>query len=370
MIVLTVVSCNGAPADGPSARFDAQGGSIGRADGNQLVLPDPERAISRQHARIVCQGGRYAVVDNGSNPIAVNHQPVPLGREHPLWPGDLLQVGGYVLKVSQAPAQAAPAVWNMDWAEGAAAAADTAHAAPPPADLPAADSPLTLRDAAGTASAAQAAAAAPDALRTALLEGLATPGLRIDHLTPERMRLLGQLLREATAGTVDLLADRAATRRGMRASATVIQARENNPLKFSPTVDAALLHLLGPAVAGFLPPVPAMRDAFDDLRAHQAGLSAGLQAAMAGMLQRFDPQQLEARLAGRAGLSDLIPATRKARLWELFQQLFSQLLAEAQDDGEALFGEAFLRAYQAQVDLARQGHAAVAPGQPDDPAWR
>jgi type VI secretion system FHA domain protein len=93
-----------------------------------------------------------------------------------------------------------------------------------------------------------------------------------------------------------------------------------------------------------------MRDAFDDLRAHQLGLMAGMKAALEGMLQRFDPQQLETQIAGRAGLAGLIPATRKARLWEAYQQLFGQLSAEAQDDVDALFGKAFLRAYQDQLD--------------------
>ena len=68
------------------------------------------------------------------------------------------------------------------------------------------------------------------------------------------------------------------------------------------------------------------------------------------MLQRFDPQQLEAQLATRSTLASLIPATRKARLWELFQQLFGQLSSEAQDDFDTLFGKAFLSAYEAQLD--------------------
>ena len=92
------------------------------------------------------------------------------------------------------------------------------------------------------------------------------------------------------------------------------------------------------------------RDAFDDLRAHQLGVMAGMKAALDGVLQRFDPQQLEAQLSGRSTLSNLIPSNRKAKLWELFQQLFGQLSAEAQDDFDELFGKAFLRAYEAQLD--------------------
>ena len=102
MIVLTVLSYSGQPADGLSASFDELGGSIGRAEGNQLVLPDPERSISRLHAKVVFRSGQYAIVDNGSNPIAVNGNEVPSGREQPLQAGDQLQIGGYLLKVTQA----------------------------------------------------------------------------------------------------------------------------------------------------------------------------------------------------------------------------------------------------------------------------
>ncbi|MDP2007578.1 MAG: FHA domain-containing protein, partial [Rubrivivax sp.] len=98
MILLRVLSYNGAPVDGLSAAFDELGGTIGRADSNQLVLPDPERTISRVHARLVFRAGGYAVVDNGSNPISVNGEVLGAGREHPLKPGDELQIGGYLLQ--------------------------------------------------------------------------------------------------------------------------------------------------------------------------------------------------------------------------------------------------------------------------------
>ena len=113
MITLTVISFNGMPGDSSlTAQFDELGGTIGRADTNQLVLPDPDRAISRVHAQIVFRGGAFAVVDRGSNPILVNGQPVGSGREQRVKPGDSVQIGGYVLGVSQSAgsgAAAAPA---------------------------------------------------------------------------------------------------------------------------------------------------------------------------------------------------------------------------------------------------------------------
>jgi FHA domain-containing protein len=188
------------------------------------------------------------------------------------------------------------------------------------------------------------------ALLAAFREGLGLPNLPAGGLTPEFMRLLGQLLHESARGTVDLLVARAALKREVRAEATMIVAKENNPLKFSPTAEVALGHLLGPTVRGFVEPQKAMRDAFDDLRAHQLAFLAGMRAALEGLLQRFDPAQLESRLTQKSVLSSLLPAARKAQLWSVFQQEYQQIAGELSDDFHQVFGREFLRAYEAQLD--------------------
>lgn len=200
------------------------------------------------------------------------------------------------------------------------------------------------------ASSAPAVPADQAALLAAFREGLGMSNLPAGGLTPEFMRLLGQLIHESARGTVDLLVARAALKREVRAEATMIVARENNPLKFSPTAEVALGHLLGPAVRGFIEPQRAMRDAFDDLRAHQLAFLAGMRAALEGLLQRFDPASLEARLTQKSVLSSLLPAARKAQLWSVFQQEYQQIAGELSDDFHQVFGREFLRAYEAQLD--------------------
>jgi FHA domain-containing protein len=159
-------------------------------------------------------------------------------------------------------------------------------------------------------------------------------------------------------GTLDLLLARALTKREVRAQATLIVARENNPLKFSPTVDAAFTNLLAPQGQGFMAPAAAMRDAYNDLRSHQFGFMAGMRAALEGVLSRFDPAQLEGRLTGKSMLASLVPSTRRARLWELYEQLYRDISKEAQDDFQTLFGKEFLRAYEAQIDKLEEEDAA------------
>jgi FHA domain-containing protein/type VI secretion system protein len=195
------------------------------------------------------------------------------------------------------------------------------------------------------------------ALIAALLQGLDAPGVRIEALTPALMQLIGTLLRESIQGTLELLAARAAFKREMRTEATIIAAADNNPLKFSPNVDAALAHLLSGPTRGFMPPAAALADACADLRAHQVGMVAGMRAALDGVFERFEPQRIEARLPGRSRFDDLMSGKkRRARCWDLFTELYGQLSSEATEDFHMLFGRAFVAAYEAQIsELKRRG---------------
>ncbi|MEJ2691763.1 MAG: type VI secretion system-associated FHA domain protein TagH [Candidatus Thiodiazotropha sp.] len=96
------------PAQAMMARFDKQGGSIGRRPDNDWVLPDSERIISGRHALIGYNDGRFFITDLSSNGVFLNHAESPLGRESqaPLQPGDTLTIGEYEIGVSlneQAP---------------------------------------------------------------------------------------------------------------------------------------------------------------------------------------------------------------------------------------------------------------------------
>jgi FHA domain-containing protein len=203
-----------------------------------------------------------------------------------------------------------------------------------------------------------------DELLRAFVAGAGLNELRIPGgLTPELMNLLGEVMREAVRGTLDLLLARALMKREVRAQATVIVARENNPLKFSPTVEAAFNNLLAARgeAQGFMAPAAAMRDAYNDLRSHQFGFMAGMRAALSGVLARFDPSRLEQRLTQKSVVGSLIPSSRRAKLWELYEQLYRDISREAEDDFQTLFGKEFLRAYEAQIEKLEREDAGGKP---------
>lgn len=191
-----------------------------------------------------------------------------------------------------------------------------------------------------------------DELLQAFLKGAGLTNLEKPlELTPQLMQQLGQLLRMSTQGTLDLLLARALMKREMRAEATIMAARENNPLKLSPNVEVALLHLLTPKSKehGFMPPLQAMKDAYNDLRSHQFGFMAGMRASLSGVLERFNPKRLEKRLEQKTLVDSVFSINRKAKLWDLFTDRFSDISSEAEEDFQVMFSKEFLKAYEAQI---------------------
>ena len=79
-----------------------QGGSltIGRGDANDMVLPDPDRMLSKSHCVIEDHNGNVLVVDLSTNGTFLNYSKIPLGKlPTPLNNGDVLCIGTYELVV-------------------------------------------------------------------------------------------------------------------------------------------------------------------------------------------------------------------------------------------------------------------------------
>jgi len=183
------------------------------------------------------------------------------------------------------------------------------------------------------------------ALADALRKGLGTPDLELPQgLDAKMMEEIGKLLREMTACTVDMLRLRSQAKSSIHAEMTIIGPRAVNPLKAAWDVDVALHHLLAPQRTDLMSPVRAVTDAYDDLRAHDRGLAAGIDAALQSLLQRFAPAEFDKRLEEGA-LDRFLPANRKARQWELLLDLYEDIAKEAQDDFWSVFEREFRRAY-------------------------
>lgn len=465
--------------------FEERDGTIGRAQENDLVLPDPSRYVSSHHATIEFRNGTYSVLDTSANGLCINDpsRKIGHGASVPLKDGDRLFIGDYEVQISlhaafsspsrgadfsepqgsekgptatellasldngapssmdsddffgsggespdghwhepvaepapirqrasitqepMPPVNAIPDNWDnldalvpdSDYGAGAStipedwdsteikqgapkgrpvepAKPSTKHATGrghQRKEAPAASRSVPPKAAKSVRSPAPASQARPAATGTAsqpahidrealdlVLKGLGYSDLDIpDAAVPFVLELIGHLLRESVVGAMEVLRGRASIRQEMRMDLTAIRPAENNPLKFSPTIDEALTHLLAPRARGYLPPVEAIREAFEDLKIHQVATMAGMQAAMKLILKRFNPAALEQRIQKNNVLDTMIPMKRKARMWELFTELYAEIAREAEADFNAVFGQSFIRAYDKhvqQLQLARK----------------
>lgn len=236
-----------------------------------------------------------------------------------------------------------PEDWNL-FGSAPAPAQTPAPTAPPAPAVPAAP----VQPAAGAPVAAPAPAASSDALLQAFLRGAGIEHLRIDAAdAAAQMEAIGQSYRLMVEGLIDVLRARSSLKGEFRMQQTTIAPVQNNPLKFAPNADEALLLLLRHGNQAFMAPDQAVRESFDDVRAHQLAVMAGVQAAIKHLLACFQPARLEQRLAPAAGLAKLFGGSRQAHCWQQFTELYGQISREAEDDFQELFGREFSRAYEA-----------------------
>jgi type VI secretion system FHA domain protein len=202
----------------------------------------------------------------------------------------------------------------------------------------------------------QGAAAGMRKAATVFLEGAGLAGKEIrDADIEDFLRQSGKILRAAIEGSMTLLAARATAKKELRVEdRTMVASKDNNPLKLMSDPQEALAFLFDTKdrTDGFLDPVQAVGDAFEDLRAHEVALFAAMRAALLGTIQRFDPKMLEAELEKSAGGLGL---NRKAKLWELFARYQQKLARDAEDDFNKVFGREFMGTYMAQVKRLRSG---------------
>jgi len=193
----------------------------------------------------------------------------------------------------------------------------------------------------------------------AFLAGLGAGGdLPADPQAQARlMRTAGLLLKAMTEGLIRVLMGRATFKSELRLEMTAIQSTKNNPFKLSVNPEDALTHLLFRQSRGFLPPLEAAREAFDDIQCHELAMIAGLRAALRALLAQMDPKKLEKRFRDHSIIATLMPMALKAKYWDLFTTTYEEISADAADDFLNLFKDAFTAAYEDQASRLRQARS-------------
>jgi len=447
--------------------FDKSGGSIGRAQGNDWVLPDPERYISGRHLTVTYRNNTYYLTDTSTNGVFINQSTSPVGKGNSvaLNDGDRLKFGDYEIAVSvdaeagdadpfgdwQAPVSggagepaagaaasgfipdafdplepesptdsgfnlfpdepqaAAPAFgdlgaepdhvssfeqsfqppaaqveqlpddWDLtDYSQQSASAQVRPPASAPPPDrpqparasafpeqgsagwppapqVPPPPAPQAPPPPAAPAPPVQQPAAAPAAasggameLYAAFLEGAGLDPQHVQQVDIEQaMRDYGMLFRTVVQGMMEVLMARATLKSEFRLPLTTIRPVENNPLKFSPTVDDALHNLFVAQGRGYLRPVDAIQEGFTDIKHHQMAMMAGMQAAFRELMEIFHPDKFDKE--AKAGIRVNLTINRKSRAWDAFCEFYERTVRDADGSFQNLFGENFALAYEEQI---------------------
>jgi type VI secretion system FHA domain protein len=386
--------------------FGMSGGSIGRSNDNDWVLPDPLRYISAHHARVHFRDGHFYLEDLSTNGVFVNDQPEPLGKlgssGHRLKNGDVLRLGDYQIVVAL-DTETVPEIPELD----PAAVPTSIHALHPIGRAAQTDigamldlEELLVSDPAGSGSfqpvnaygqaipAARAATAAAKsapvseptddslARRIARLakaagrdsRGASAPALydvqsglqafcRGAGIDPEKLpleaqtrllHLTGQLLREALVGLKDLERSRSEIRDRFRIELPPPEPDDPRPSLGRSTVDELLVELLVQHESRSVDAVQWLREAVGEAKAHEQAAAQAMRAAFIEFLDRLDPAELEARFE-RAARRGKARSADKAQYWELFTTFYRNLIEMPADHLPHTFVEAFAAAYREAV---------------------
>jgi len=129
---------------------------------------------------------------------------------------------------------------------------------------------------------------------------------------------LGFMMHLVVSSLRQLLSARDSAKRFARTSSrTVVQAFDNNPLKFAPTPEDALKIMFGPKTSGYLDARRTLETAFEDLKTHQIKTFSAMQGAVKMLVEDLDPEELDASLGEEHGLAALL-SSRKSKLWDLY----------------------------------------------------
>ena len=173
----------------------------------------------------------------------------------------------------------------------------------------------------------------------------------IAQMAPEEFaERLGQLMLLVVDNLKQLLSARLqAQRLGHVTNQTMIQALDNNPLKFSPSSADALRIMFGPPTESYLEAGRALQESFEDLKTHQIKIFSAMQYALKALMEDLAPDVIEKTLETGSGIGGLL-GSRKARLWDVYTARW-QAKVHRQKDGML---DAFMLYFAQYYDLAGQ----------------
>lgn len=354
---------------------------LGRGADCDVCLPDPQRKVSRHHLAVWCQDDElhFRVLS------VVNGVDLPFGEAPPgacgvLAIGQVLRLGDYQVvgtveaapedpwaaleqdsATFQAPSSSLADAYRSTLVEGRGLAVD---------DNPFSDWGFESTTGTGAgidAPIGQGSATVPVPANvgagdlSGLFRGLGLDPADIGPLSDGELEGIGQVVRLALTGLLDLYRGKMGLQRELGAEdRTMMAVKNNNPLKADWPVDVRLRYLLGgrATATGFIGPERALTELLAELRAHDVAASAGARAVVQGALSELSPAALKKQAPTGARLFE------STRLWDAYVRIHGQEGADMEAWVQRLFERYFADTYLREVRRLLRESTRHPPGPP------
>ena len=230
--------------------------------------------------------------------------------------------------VSRTPVSSAPQ-------SSAAMPRQPAHAsAPQPAAPRSAPHPLLDGDASAQALAS-------------FIEGLGIDSTMVPDQHAEQWWFeMGASMQLLMTGLMDSLHQRSAFKQNNRLNQTLFKRQENNPLKFSASVEDAIHNLYNRKSASFLTPERAINEAFDDIKQHEQALLAGVEGSVQSMMKQLSPDSISRGAGEPSFFGRMASGSQKAQNWAAYVEMYQRLNSDLDSAKHSFYAEDFVKAYE------------------------
>jgi predicted component of type VI protein secretion system len=292
---------------------------VGRGEGADWILEDPDCLLSRVHCRLESGGGRITVTDLSTNGVFIDEETRRCERGKPvtLSPGQSVALGKYRLALAEdgrrdgaqrpeqgaIPESATAVAWGKRSTEQGPLLEAFCRAARLDSSAIAAEDPV------------------------------------------EVMARLGAVYRELITGLAELMRERSRAKDHLPEH-TAVSWTGNNPFRWASAVRLTT-DLLRSDREGFMPGAEAVAASYLDVRQHADCVAAGLQAMTQSAVAALAPETIEARLQGRR--STILPGARAALAWREYSVVHQELHSRADALEPGFANSDFRRGYLAKL---------------------
>ncbi|MGF1688531.1 type VI secretion system-associated FHA domain protein TagH [Photobacterium japonica] len=324
--VARVVAPTPAPqqrAPQPTAAVSAPEPAYVEEDEFDLASPDPERAPAPVQQTVALAPQR------APQPVARPATPAaqPAAQPAVSQPRTLSQ------PASSAPVSSAP----VSRSAAPRQPVHTPTSTPQPAAQRSAPHPLLDGDASAQALAS-------------FIEGLGIDSTMVPDQHAEQWWFeMGASMQLLMTGLMDSLHQRSAFKQNNRLNQTLFKRQENNPLKFSASVEDAIHNLYNRKSASFLTPERAINEAFDDIKQHEQALLAGVEGSVQSMMKQLSPDSISRGAGEPSFFGRMASGSQKAQSWAAYVEMYERLNSDLDSAKHSFYAEDFVKAYEAYL---------------------